>query len=74
MEMELIYYVALVAMFAIGVILGGMIVFFFRRMVINRQLRTAQRKAARTVSEARVEAKEVLNEAKEEADSENEVL
>ena len=61
-------YVALVAVFVIGVIGGGAIVFFFRRMVINRQLRIAQRKAARTVAEARNEAKEVVNEAKKEAE------
>ena len=63
-----LYMVALIAIFVIGIIGGGAIVFFFRRMVINRQLRAAQRKAARTVSEARVEAKNVLQEAKEEAD------
>jgi ribonuclease Y len=55
-------------MFVIGIIAGGAIVFFFRRMVINRQLRIAQRKAARTVAEARLEAKDVLSEAKEEAE------
>ncbi len=60
--------ILLIAIFVIGVIGGGAIVFFFRRMVINRQLRIAQRKAARTVAEARVEAKEVLNVAKEESD------
>ncbi len=68
MKTELIYYVALVMIFLIGIIGGGAIVFFFRRMVINRQLRTAQRKAVRTVAEARNEAKDVLHEAKEEAD------
>ena len=67
METGLIY-ATFVSMLAIGIILGGAIVFFFRRMVINRQLRTAQRKAARTVAEARNEAKEALNEAKEEAE------
>jgi ribonuclease Y len=61
-------YIALVAMLVIGMIAGGLIVFFFRRMAINRQLRVAQRKAARTVAEAREEAKGVLNEAKVESD------
>ncbi|MCJ7743423.1 MAG: ribonuclease Y, partial [Dehalococcoidales bacterium] len=61
-------YIALIAMFVIGVIAGGLIVFFFRRMAVNRQLRAAQRKAARTVAEAREEAKRVLNEAKVESD------
>jgi ribonuclease Y len=58
-----------ISSFIIGVTLGGMIVFFFRRMAINRQLRTAQRKAARTVSEARGEAQEIIREAKEEAEN-----
>jgi ribonuclease Y len=63
-----LYVILLISIFVIGIIGGGAIVFFFRRMVINRQLRVAQRKASRTVAEARIEAKEVLNEAKEEAD------
>jgi len=61
------YVVALISIFVIGIIGGGAIVFFFRRIAINRQLRVAQRKAARTVAEARVESKDVLREAKEEA-------
>src|SRR4030042_1771819 len=65
METGLVY-VALVSMFFIGLVLGGIIVFFFRRMAINRQLRNAQRKAARTVAEARDESKDILREAKEE--------
>ncbi len=65
---QLIYIVALIAIFVIGIIGGGAIVFFFRRMVINRQLRIAQRKADKTVADARVEAKEVLRQAKEEAE------
>jgi len=65
---QLIYYIALAAVLVIGVIFGGAIVFFFRRMAINRQLRAAQRKAARMVAEAREEAKGVLSEAKTESD------
>ena len=67
-ESPALVYVALASMFFIGLIFGGVIVFFFRRMAINRQLRTAQRKAARTVGQARDEAKEVLREAKEEVE------
>ena len=62
------FYVALVSVFVIGVIGGGAIVFFYRRWVINRQLKAAQRKAAKMVSEARGEAQDVLREAKEEAE------
>jgi len=68
METGIIYYVALVSIFVIGVIAGGAAIFFFRRMAINRQLRAAQRKAVRAVAEARAESKEVLREAKAEAE------
>jgi len=62
------FYVALVSVFVIGVIGGGAIVFFYRRWVINRQLKAAQRKAAKMVSEARGESQNILREAKEEAE------
>jgi ribonuclease Y len=65
---QFLYYFALVAALIIGVIAGGLIVFFFRRMVVNRQLRNAQRKAAKMVAEAREEAKGVLREAKDEVE------
>ncbi|MBI2868928.1 MAG: ribonuclease Y [Chloroflexi bacterium] len=52
--------------FMIGVIFGAMAAFLSRRMVFNRQLRIAERKAARIISEARNEAKEVVFEAREE--------
>jgi len=64
---EPIYYVALVSIFAIGIILGGAIIFFFRRMAVNRLLRIAQRKAAKIVAESRDESKEVTEKAREEA-------
>ncbi len=57
-----------ISSFIIGVVLGGMVVFFFRRMAINRQLRAAQRKAARTVAEARVEARDVIEQAREDTE------
>jgi len=52
--------------FLIGVIFGGMAAFLSRRMMINRQIRIAERKAARMIAEARTEAKNVLREAREE--------
>ena len=39
--------------FIIGVVLGGAIIFFFRRMAVNRLIRAAQRKATKTLAEAR---------------------
>jgi ribonuclease Y len=53
--------------FVIGVIFGGMAAFLSRRLVFNRQLRIAERKAARMVAEARIESKNVVQEAQEEA-------
>jgi len=54
--------------FIIGVIFGGMAAFLSRRVMINRQMRIAERKAARLVADARLEAKGVLNETKQEAE------
>ncbi len=51
----------------IGVIIGGMAVFTYRRFMFNRQIRIAERKAAKMIAEAREEAKVVLNNAQEEA-------
>jgi len=62
------FYIALISIFVIGVILGGAAIFLFRRMAINRQLRVAQRKAARTVAEAKNESRDVLREAREEVE------
>jgi len=66
--METVFYYALVgALFIIGVVLGGGIVFFFRRWGVNRVIRAAQRRAARTVAEAREEARETIESARQEA-------
>ncbi len=65
--MELLGILGLFFSFIIGVVFGGMAAFLSRRMVINRQLRIAQRRASKTVAEARLEAKDVLHEAKQEA-------
>jgi ribonuclease Y len=53
--------------FIIGTIFGAMAAFLSRRIVFNRQLRLAERKAAKMVAEAREESKGVLHEAQEEA-------
>lgn len=63
-----IYYVALGSIFFIGLIVGGAFIFFVRGFMINRQLRIAQRKASRTVAEAREEAKLLVHEARVEID------
>jgi ribonuclease Y len=67
-KMGTIYYIAIVSVFFIGLIAGGMAAFLSRRVMFNRQIRIAERKAAKMVADARIEAKSTLNEAKQEAD------
>ncbi|MDP7415443.1 MAG: ribonuclease Y [Dehalococcoidales bacterium] len=50
-----------------GALLGGMAMFLSRRLMFNRQIRVAERKAARMMDVAKDEAKGVLNEAQEES-------
>ena len=59
---------AIVFSFIIGVIFGGMAAFLSRRVMFNRQIRLAERKAARIAAEARNESQNVLRQAREEAD------
>ncbi|MAH39524.1 MAG: ribonuclease Y [Dehalococcoidales bacterium] len=54
--------------FVIGVVFGGMAILLSRGMMANRQIRIAQRKAAKIVAEARLEAKDALQETRKEAD------
>ena len=54
--------------FMIGIVLGGFATFLARRVLIGRQMRIAERRAARTIAEARVEAKNIVQEVKQEAD------
>ncbi len=61
-----VYYVALASIFIIGIIFGGMVVFLFRRVVINRQMRIAERKADKILTEARTESKDLIQEARQE--------
>ena len=51
----------------IGVIIGGMAVLTYRRFMFNRQIRIAERKAAKMIAEAGDEARVILNNAQEEA-------
>jgi ribonuclease Y len=62
-----IVYIALFFSFVIGLIFGGMGAFLSRRMIFNRQIRLAERKAAKMVAEARGESKEILQQAQAEA-------
>ncbi|HEY82144.1 MAG TPA: ribonuclease Y [Dehalococcoidia bacterium] len=67
MGMDVIVVIAIFFAFVIGAVFGGMAAFLFRRIMFNRQIRIAERKAAKMMAEARDEAKVVLNEAREEA-------
>jgi ribonuclease Y len=59
---------AILSAFIIGGIFGGMALFISRGMLINRQLRIAQKKASKILAEVNLEAKDVLHEAKQEAE------
>ena len=67
MEGGAIVYIALFFSFIIGLIFGGFGAFLSRRVLFNRQIRFAERKAAKMVAEARSESKDVLQQAQEEA-------
>ncbi len=67
MEGGALVYIALFFSFIIGLVFGGLAFFLSRRLVFNRQLRIAERKAARMVAEARNESKLILQEAQEES-------
>ena len=54
--------------FVIGAIFGGMAIFISRGTMISRQLKIAQRKASHTIAESRSEARNVIQEAREESD------
>jgi ribonucrease Y len=62
------YYIALASVFVIGTILGMGLALFVRRMIISRQMRIAERKAARIIADAEVRSKTIANEARQEID------
>src|SRR3972149_4458203 len=64
----LFWTIGAVFIFIIGAVFGGMVAFFSRRFVINRQLRIAERKAQRILLQAKEESVGVVNEGKKEAD------
>ena len=67
MGIDVVVVLAIFFTFVIGVVFGGMAAFISRRFMFNRQIRIAERKAARMVAEARNEAKAVLQDAQGEA-------
>ncbi len=65
---EAIYFTSFIFSFLIGVVAGGMILFLTRRVMLNREIRIAERKAARITAEAKNEARETVDKARGEAD------
>ena len=58
---------ALFAGLIVGLLLGGMGVFLFRRVTFDRQMRLAERKTQKMEADARFEAKALLDDAKQES-------
>jgi ribonuclease Y len=60
--------IAMLSAFIIGTVFGGMAAFLWRRMIINRQIRIAERKAARMVADAKNDSNGTIEAAKQEAE------
>ncbi len=67
MEIDVIVIIAIFFAFIIGTVFGGMAAFVFRRVMFNRQIRIAERKAAKMVADAGDEVRIVLNNVQDEA-------
>lgn len=63
-----IYYIAIAAVFIIGAILGMGAALLLRRLIIIREMRIAERKAARIVADADLRAKTIAQDTRQEID------
>ncbi|UCC91178.1 MAG: DUF3552 domain-containing protein, partial [Dehalococcoidia bacterium] len=68
MNIATINIVTIIFSFIIGGVAGAAFVFFFRRFRLTREMRAAERRAAKLTTEAEFKAKEVVREAKEGAE------
>jgi ribonuclease Y len=68
MGLEILAYIGIFFGFVIGIVTGGVATFFFRGMLVNRQLRIAQRRVAKITGEAETESKKIIDGAKREAE------
>jgi ribonuclease Y len=66
--MNAFYYIALGAMFVIGIIVGAFVWHIFRGAIIGRRIRIAERKAARVIADAEIRSKGIINEGRQEID------
>jgi ribonuclease Y len=64
----MLFTILYISIFIIGLVLGGAIIFFFRRIAVNRLLRVTQRKANRTLIEAKDEAKKIVDQSRIESE------
>jgi ribonuclease Y len=68
MNIATINIVTIIFSFIIGGVAGAAFVFFFRRFRLTREMRAAERRAAKLTTEAEFKAKEVVREAREGAE------
>ena len=68
MGLEILAYIGIFFGFVIGIVTGGVATFFFRGMMVNRQLRIAQRRVAKITGEAEIGSKHIIDGAKREAE------
>jgi len=67
MGTDVIVIIAIFFAFVIGAVFGSMAAFIFRRVMFNRQIRIAERKAAKMVADAGDKVRAVLSDAQDEA-------
>jgi ribonucrease Y len=64
---NIVYYIALVSCFFIGMVFGAALLYVIFRKPYGRQYRVAERKAAKMVADSRNEAKEITQKSQDEA-------
>jgi ribonuclease Y len=68
MNMPAISVVTIIFAFIIGAVSGAAFIFFFRRFRLTQEMRAAEKKAAKLTAEAELKARDVVREAKAEAE------
>jgi ribonuclease Y len=68
MNISTINVVTIIFAFIIGAVSGAAFIFFFRRFRLTQEMRAAERKAAKLTAEAELKARDVVREAKVEAE------
>ena len=68
MNISTINVVTIIFAFIIGAVAGAAFIFFFRRFRLTQEMRAAEKKAAKLTAEAELKARDVVREAKAEAE------